>query len=619
MKFGSGIVALLLPWLAGPKAAKLLLLTGDDRVSAADMQAMGLVARVVPAAALLDEALALAARIAANDAQAVRLTKQAINRSLDIGGMRQALLAALEIDVCDRDPRNRGIPRVQRNPATRRRQGGHRLAGREDCMSKADKRVPEELAKFLEKYPDTQQLELLQPDMLGILRGKRVGRDEMAKPFAGGLNFCGATVLLDAKGMTFDRIDNGGRDGDPDVISTAVPGSLAPVPWAHVPTAQVLLAMDDSKGGPFFADPRQVLRHAMKPLQDMGLTAGVRDRARVLPDRGRRRSPDAARRPRSPARARSSRARSTAAWRTSRRPTRSWPTCSPPARRRTSRPAPTLKEFSPGQFEINLHHVANAELAADHGVLLKRAVKAVARKHGMAASFMAKPFAEWAGCGMHVHISLLDRDGRNIFAGTSKDGPFADTLRHAIGGLAKAMPESMAIFAPTAQFLPPLPRPASSCPLEPNWGTQPPRRRAAHPDVGAEDTRVEHRPGGADGNPYLVIAAILAGVHHGITNKVEPGPMVAQESIIDEKIVLPVRWSAALDAFEAGRLPAEVPRREVPPPVREVPSRGGRALPLGDQRPRLRVVPARGRPRSSASPVQRVTAVDGVMRTSADA
>jgi glutamine synthetase len=140
-------------------------------------------------------------------------------------------------------------------------------------MSKATQQMPEEPRKFLERYPDTRQLELLQPDMLGILRGKRVGRDEFAKPFGSGLNFCGATVLLDAKGMTFDRIDNGGRDGDPDAISTAVPGSLAPVPWAHVPTAQVLLAMNDSKGGPFFADPRQVLRHAMKPLQDMGLTA----------------------------------------------------------------------------------------------------------------------------------------------------------------------------------------------------------------------------------------------------------------------------------------------------------------------------------------------------------
>ena len=99
VKFGSGIVALLLPWLAGPKAAKYLLLTGEDRATAAEMRAMGLVNRVVPAAALLDESIALATRIASNDAQAVRLTKQAINRSLDIGGMRQALLAALETDV----------------------------------------------------------------------------------------------------------------------------------------------------------------------------------------------------------------------------------------------------------------------------------------------------------------------------------------------------------------------------------------------------------------------------------------------------------------------------------------------------------------------------------------
>jgi enoyl-CoA hydratase len=99
VRFGSGIVALLLPWLAGPKAAKYLLLTGEDRATAAEMQAVGLVNRVVPATAVLDEAVALAARVAANDAQAVRLTKRAINRSLDIGGMRQALLAALDIDV----------------------------------------------------------------------------------------------------------------------------------------------------------------------------------------------------------------------------------------------------------------------------------------------------------------------------------------------------------------------------------------------------------------------------------------------------------------------------------------------------------------------------------------
>jgi enoyl-CoA hydratase/carnithine racemase len=99
VRFGSGIVAMLLPWLAGPKRAKYLLLSGDDRVTAADALDMGLINRVVAKGRALDETLAIARRIAANDTQAVKLTKLAINRSLDIAGMRQALLQALELNV----------------------------------------------------------------------------------------------------------------------------------------------------------------------------------------------------------------------------------------------------------------------------------------------------------------------------------------------------------------------------------------------------------------------------------------------------------------------------------------------------------------------------------------
>jgi glutamine synthetase len=115
------------------------------------------------------------------------------------------------------------------------------------------------------------------------------------------------------------------------------------------------------------------------------------------------------------------------------------------------------------------------------------------------------------------------------------------------------MPESMAIFAPTANSYRRY-RPGVFVPLAPNWGRNHRGVALRIPMAGVEDTRVEHRPGGSDGNPYLVIAAILAGVHHGITNEVEPGPMVAQGSIIDEKVELPVRWDAALDAFDAGKI-----------------------------------------------------------------
>jgi glutamine synthetase len=211
----------------------------------------------------------------------------------------------------------------------------------------------------------------------------------------------------------------------------------------------------------------------------------------------------------------------------------------------------TLKEFSPGQFEVNLHHVASAELACDHAALLKRAVKAVAKRHGLGASFMAKPFAESAGSSLHVHISLTDKSGRNVFAGPGANQPFSDTFRHAIGGLAATMAESMAIFAPTANSYRRY-RPGLFVPLAPSWGLNHRGVALRVPLSPPQDTRIEHRPGGADGNPYLVMAAILAGIHHGITNRCDPGPMVAQGEVIEEKVSLPLRWEAALDAFEKG-------------------------------------------------------------------
>jgi enoyl-CoA hydratase len=99
VRFGSGIVAMLLPWLAGPKNAKYLLLSGDDRVTARSALDMGLINRVVPPGQALEQTLELARRVAANDALAVKLTKQAINRSLDVGGLREALRQALETNM----------------------------------------------------------------------------------------------------------------------------------------------------------------------------------------------------------------------------------------------------------------------------------------------------------------------------------------------------------------------------------------------------------------------------------------------------------------------------------------------------------------------------------------
>jgi glutamine synthetase len=324
------------------------------------------------------------------------------------------------------------------------------------------------------------------------------------------------------------------------------------VPWAEVPTAQLLLSMATADGDPFFADPRQVLRHAARPLQKMGLTAVAATELEfyLLDSDGDRPAP-----------------------RVGHIPGTRLPQSGPQygamedvedvdpflaelyavCEAQNIPVGATLKEFSPGQFEINLHHVASVELAADHAVLLKRAVKAVARKHGLGASFMAKPFADCAGCSLHVHVSLMDESGRNVFASKDPAQPVSSTLRHAIGGLSATMAESMAIFAPTANSYRRY-RPGLFVPLAPNWGRNHRGVSLRVPLSALEDTRVEHRTGGADGNPYLVLAAILAGIHYGITHKLDPGPMVQPGTVIDEKVALPLRWEPALDAYDRGKI-----------------------------------------------------------------
>jgi len=212
-----------------------------------------------------------------------------------------------------------------------------------------------------------------------------------------------------------------------------------------------------------------------------------------------------------------------------------------------------LSEFAPGQFEINLHHVDDPVLACDHAVLLKRAVKAAAAKNGLAATFMAKPFAESAGSGLHVHVSMLDRNGNNIFAGESKDGDFSDQLRFAIGGLGETMSESMAIFAPNANSYR-RHAPGNFVPASPDWG---PNHRGVAlriPLAAPENKRVEHRVAGADANPYFVVAAILAGMHHGISNRCEPRPMTPERAELKYKTEIPDRWPKALDAFDQGKI-----------------------------------------------------------------
>ena len=415
-----------------------------------------------------------------------------------------------------------------------------------------------EAKQFRRAHPDTGIIELLLPDMNGILRGKRIGADDLDKAFDPGVNFCAATTMLDFKGATINDAVYGALDGDPDVYAPIVPGSLVPVPWATRPMAQALTTLRNPGGGGYFADPRTVLDRAARPLADLGLKPVVAIELEFyLLDSNPHQTPQI-KMPRIPGT----------------RLLQDGPQFAmfedlydvddfladvQSACKQQNVPASTaLSEFSPGQFEINLHHVDDPVLACDHGVLLRRLVKGVAREHGLAASFMAKLNADVSGSGLHIHISLLDDKGRNVFRGTDgQEPPISDTLRHAIGGLTAMMSEGMAIFAPNGNSYRRF-RPGFYVAMNPTWGFNHRALALRVPLSTPDNMRVEHRIAGADANPYLVVATVLAGLHHGITHKCDPGPMIAEGTVIDtNSATLPTRWDSALNAFEkAAVLPA---------------------------------------------------------------
>jgi len=208
-----------------------------------------------------------------------------------------------------------------------------------------------------------------------------------------------------------------------------------------------------------------------------------------------------------------------------------------------------MQEFGPGQFEINLKHRADAVAAALDGLLLKRAVKAAAKAHQLDATFMAKPHHDWAGSGMHIHMSLLDKSGQNLFAGD----PISPLCRHALGGMRETMADFMAVWAQSAnayrRYVP-----KAYVSMAAHWGFNNRTVALRIPAGNGAATRIEHRVAGADANPYLVIASILAGANHGIVNRIDPGPAVEGYAETIEALPLPIAWGNALDLFQRSEI-----------------------------------------------------------------
>jgi len=414
-----------------------------------------------------------------------------------------------------------------------------------------------ELDAFKKAHPEITTVEILLCDVNGIYRGKRIPVGELDTLFSKGSKMPGTVGVMNIQGDVCDEINVGAFDGDPDKSLFPVANTLVPVPWVASNTAQVVCGLQNLDGSLSDWDGRNQLHKITEHLRSQGLNPVVATEFEFylveMADNG---FPQPMR-PNTPA-------------------TQGlkplgmqyglledlWELDAflddvNAAAALQGIPATTAhSEFSQGQFEINLHHVACPVTAADQGALLKRLIKGVARKHGLNACFMAKPFEEWAGSGLHMHISLYDNEGRNAFYDTSSSHTpcVSQTMVNAVGGMAKIAEEAMLFCAPNANSFRRL-IPGNFAPLSPNWGYNHRCVSLRIPVCGEKDMRIEHRFSGADASPHMVMTSALAGIHYGINNQCDPGPMIAEGEVINEEVItLPRTWETAISAFGNGEI-----------------------------------------------------------------
>lgn len=215
-------------------------------------------------------------------------------------------------------------------------------------------------------------------------------------------------------------------------------------------------------------------------------------------------------------------------------------------------------ETGPGQFEITLQYDKSLK-SADDAFLFKSAVKEVAAQHDLLATFMAKPNGAWAGNSCHIHVSLRDKDGVGAFFAPGQTHQISETMRHFAGGVVSTMAEFTALMAPTPnsyrRYVP-----YSWAGTTATWGID--NRSAGLRAIceGENGTRLEHRQPGADANPYIATAALLAGGLHGVHNKLEPPGLTSMDiyALPAEQVpLLPTSLAEALDLLEASAVARE--------------------------------------------------------------
>lgn len=405
-----------------------------------------------------------------------------------------------------------------------------------------DQRRPMNAIQKWLKDNNIEEIECLIPDITGTARGKVIPSEKFAKET---LRLSEGTLLQDVLGEFCDEYEEIVDANDQDMLLIADPNSLKIVPWASKPTAQIIHDCQTLDGEMHPLSSRNVLRRVLTEYQAMGIKPVVAAEVEFYlvsnntdPDIslespvGRSGRPQFARQPGGIS-----------------------------ALNEYQPVIDTLQEYCDAQglkLDALVHELGTAQLEinfthgdaldmADKVFTFKRTMREAAFKHGIYATFMAKPMQGQPGSSMHLHQSLVDiNTSNNLFIDDS--GKHTQVFYNYLGGLQKYTPNLISFYAPNVNSYRRFTK-DNSAPINLHWAWDNRTVGFRVPNAAPAATRIENRFAGVDVNPYLVIAASLASGLAGIKNKIKPEEPY-EGNAGNEKVTVPRSLEEGLRGLE---------------------------------------------------------------------
>ena len=375
----------------------------------------------------------------------------------------------------------------------------------------------EEFEKVLSQHTNIRWVDFIYSDLTGVTRGKRIPLLESSKVFKDGIQLPASALFLDCLGgITNVDLNSSFRrgydDGDYDLTWRPIKNHIHHVPWDSE-IIQCMISMEDEQGKPSEIDPRNQLIKIIKQFEKLKLKPVVAfelefylfDQTRDKDGKPQLASKDSKQQVYSIEELDYFRNLLDEIDSNSKK--QNIPTSS------------MISEFSECMLEVNLTHSDDLLYAADSASLLRRVIAETAKKRGVKASFMPKPFLDKNGCGCHVHISLYNEKGENVFS--SKTGGFSNILKQSIAGLQRLLYESLILFVPDRNGFRRL-EPHNFVPMNKSYGYNNRSVGFRIPVSSPSNTRIEHRMSSSNANVYLVLCAILIGIMEGIQKEMNP-------------------------------------------------------------------------------------------------